>query len=61
MLNDVFLHYAAMLLYFMLYICIYFIAYFVPLSHPDIFKKNKWTGKNLLGECLMSVRDQLRA
>ena len=33
----------------------------VPLSHPDIFKKNKWTGKNLLGECLMSVRDQLRA
>ena len=31
----------------------------LPLTHPQIFKPNSWTGENLLGECLMNVRSEL--
>ena len=29
-------------------------------NNPDIHNMSKWTGKNRLGHCLMSVRDVLR-
>ena len=29
-------------------------------NDPDIFDKSKWLGQNLLGKCLMRVRNQLR-
>lgn len=31
----------------------------LPLSHHDIFKKNSWTGANLLGKCLQTIRNAL--
>ena len=31
----------------------------LPLSHPQIFNRNAWTGENILGENLMKVRAEL--
>ena len=46
MLIEVFIHYAAILLYFMLYICIYFVAYFcrfLYVNKSSLEKKNIYT------------------
>ena len=32
----------------------------IGLHSKDLFDKNAWKGKNIMGKCLMNVRDSLR-
>lgn len=32
----------------------------LPLFHNEIFKKKSWTGENLLGKCLQTIRTELK-